>query len=234
MVMGIAVEKSSRAVSARELIQGTATCTAVTVISYARMTGADPIFQFVWRSRIGSVLLFGLLAAAAIATLSMVIAVMRTPKERTFHLVSHVSASAAALVIGYVLLGYFSINPAESLRFVAAPLALPLLVVLAGANALLWRQIRVSKAQISIKWPVEILVGIGAVFFAVALHLATNAAEMESFGIQNFLVLLGVVSPLLCFLTSFTNLRQTKGLASVAGVAATAGTCVMIAILALL
>lgn len=89
MATDVALEDRSLALSPMELLQGAATCVALTVLAYARMAGADPLFQFVWRSRPGSALLFALLAAASIASVSLVIGARRTPRERAVQLISH-------------------------------------------------------------------------------------------------------------------------------------------------
>jgi hypothetical protein len=147
---------------------------------------------------------------------------------------SHFGTSAAAVAIGSALLAKSTVNPAESLRFVGGPIAVPLLLMIAAANVLLWNRTRGSGSPISAKWPKELSYGFGATLSAAVVHLVSNAAGIESFAIQFSLILFGAVLPVLCFLTAFIILFRTKKLVSVAGMSAAAGSCAMLGLLAVL
>ncbi len=207
---------------------------ALTVLAYARMTGADPLFQFVWWSRTGSGLLFALLATASVASVSLVIGARRTPRERAVQIISHFATSAVALAIGSALLAYLSASPGEILRFVAAPIVLPLLVVITVANGLLSRRMERAETYASARWPPELSLALGAIVAAVGVHLGTNAIGVESFAIQALLVLLGVVWPAVGFFTAAVSLRAGERLGSLSGLSAAVGSCAMIALLSLL
>lgn len=234
MATDVALEDRSLTWSPMELLQGAATCVALTVLAYARMTGADPLFQFVWRSRTGSGLLFALLAAASVASVALVIGARRTPRERAVQIISHFATSAAVLAVGSALLAYFSASPGEILRFVAAPITLPLLVVIAVANGLVSKRMERAEPYACAKWPPELSLAIGAIIAAVGVHLGTNAIGVESFAIQALLVLLGAVSPAIGFFTAAFSLRAVERLGSLSGLSAAVGSCAMIALLSLL
>jgi hypothetical protein len=234
MTTHVGVEDRSAVSSPIVLLQGAATCVGVTVLAYARMTGADPLFQFVWRSRIGSGLLFALVAAASVASVALVIGASRAPRERAVQVVSITVAAAGALAVGSVLLVYLSANPGEILRFVAAPMVLPLLVVIAVMNGLIWRRMEPIARYSCANWPLELFLALGAIASAVGVHLATNALGMEGFAIQALLVLLGAVAPALGFFTAFASLRLVERVASVPGLSAAVGSCAMIAVLSFL
>ncbi len=234
MVTRVAAESQVRSNSIGALPQGTATCLAITVLTYARLNGADPLFQFAWTTRIGSRLLFGFVAAASLVSLSTVTAAGRTSRDRVTRVLSYSAASIATLAIGGSLLAHFCPHPGETLRFLAAPIMPPLLVFLAAANAVIWRRTVRANHCLCAKWPAEFLLALLASVTAIGIYVVTNTLGIKGFATQSLIILTGAVVPALALMTAFISLHWAGRAGSVAWLTAGAGSGAMIVVLSLL
>lgn len=216
------------------LFQAVMSLAGLTVLGYGRLTGFDPLFHSVWRSRIATHFLFALIAVSCLGSLALVIGAIRSEGERVRSLISYIAASTVFLVAACALLPCFSRHPAEFLRFYATPVMLPLLHFVTVANCVLSRRVVQSRPYECASWPPELFVGVGGIVAAVGVHVGTNALGVEGFGIQVFLFHVGAVAPATAFLSALVSLSSDERGSSALGIVVGLAAGAMIAVAALL
>ncbi len=204
-------------------------CFSLVLVAYARMTGVDPLFQFVWRSRIGAGVLFVLIAGFLIVTTALLL--RRTPFNAGGFLRVILGSVVLVLLAAVAARGFG--DSGEFLRVVIAPWIAAALPGVGVVNLLV--AYRIASPGPSRGEPKQAVLYAGSsAGVAIAFYFATNVLVIEGVVVQMLTLLAIAVIPSLCLCVATLELASDRRLASMPGLALLLGTSAAVLLLGLL